>query len=151
MTQTFDTRLARDGELHSILDLYKDLHEKDNPLPPADRLRKTWAEILNQPGMHVLVVDHDGKLVASCVLTIIPNLTRGARPYGLVENVVTRQGYRKMGIGTALLKHALGIAWKSHCYKVMLLTGSKNPATLRFYEQAGFVQGVKTGFIAKPE
>ena len=30
----------------------------------------------------------------------------------------------------------------------MLLTGSKNPATLRFYEDAGFEQS-KTGFQAR--
>jgi hypothetical protein len=29
----------------------------------------------------------------------------------------------------------------------MLLTGQKDPATLRFYEQAGFARGIKTGFI----
>jgi len=27
-----------------------------------------------------------------------------------------------------------------HCYKVMLLDGSKNPATLDFYRNCGFVQ-----------
>jgi hypothetical protein len=34
------------------------------------------------------------------------------------------------------------------CYKVMLLTGSNDPATPRFYEDAGFEQS-KTGFQAR--
>ena len=44
-----------------------------------------------------------------------------------------------------VLKHAIATAWKHDCYKVMLLTGSKNPATLKFYSDVGFEQN-KTGF-----
>jgi ribosomal protein S18 acetylase RimI-like enzyme len=43
----------------------------------------------------------------------------------------------------------LEIALRHHCYKVMLLTGSKNEATLHFYERAGFVRGEKTGFVVR--
>jgi hypothetical protein len=50
----------------------------------------------------------------------------------------------------ALLGDALGIAWAQNCYKVMLLTGSKEAATLRFYEQAGFRCDGKIGLIAYP-
>ena len=100
--------------------------------------------------MQVLVAELNGSLVASCTLAIIPNLTRGARPYGLIENVVTHVAHRRKGIGTCLLRHALQIAWERNCYKVMLLTGSKSKGTLQFYEQAGFRKGVKTGFIAMP-
>jgi GNAT superfamily N-acetyltransferase len=81
---------------------------------------------------------------------IILNLTRGARPYGLIENVVTHPDWRRRGIGTRILKSSLELAWEQDCYKVMLLTGRKDEATLRFYQEAGFEAGVKTGFIAKP-
>ena len=45
------------------------------------------------------------------------------------------------------LEAACGIARSAGCYKVMLLTGSKQDATLRFYERAGFNQNDKTAFI----
>lgn len=48
-----------------------------------------------------------------------------------------------------MLKHALSLAWSRNCYKVMLMTGSKQESTMRFYEQAGFARGEKTGFIAR--
>jgi GNAT superfamily N-acetyltransferase len=109
-----------------------------------------WEEMLHNPGLHCLVVEDTGRLVASCTLVIIPNLTRGARPYGLIENVVTHVDYRRQGIATRLLQQALEIAWEAGCYKVMLLTGRKDEATLRFYEKAGFHRGEKTGFVATP-
>ena len=144
-------RVIKRHELSALLDLYRHLRDADAPLPADDVLQQVWDDILQDPKMQVLVADLDGNLVASCILAIIPNLTRGARPYGLVENVVTHPAHRRKGIGTRLLRHALQIAWERNCYKVMLLTGSKSEGTLRFYEQAGFRKGVKTGFIAMPD
>ena len=36
---------------------------------------------------------------------------------------------------------------KENCYKMMLLTGSKKPETLHFYEKAGYNSSDKTAFI----
>ncbi|MEH2045727.1 hypothetical protein [Nostoc sp.] len=49
-----------------------------------------------------------------------------------------------------MLHYALALAWQQQCYKVMLLSGSKREETLKFYENAGFKRGVKTGFVALP-
>jgi GNAT superfamily N-acetyltransferase len=135
-------------ELPALLDLYGHLHPTDVPRPDEETLGRLWNEILNDPKLHYFVAEAEGQFVASCTLAIIPNLTRGARPYGVIENVVTHANYRRQGIGTQLLQHALQTAWSQQCYKVMLLTGSKQEATLHFYEQAGFQRGVKTGFVA---
>jgi GNAT superfamily N-acetyltransferase len=143
--------IARE-ELAELLDLYKHLFEKeDAPLPPDEQVKALWDEITANPLLHYFVGEIDGQIVSSCTMAIIPNLTRGARPYGLIENVVTHRDYRKRGFGTQVLRRALQVAWDNGCYKVMLLTGRKDEATLRFYERAGFKLGVKTGFIAHPE
>lgn len=63
---------------------------------------------------------------------------------------VTADAHRGKGYGTAVLRQALERAWEADCYKVMLLTGSSRPAVRRFYEQAGFRTGLKTGFVAHP-
>jgi GNAT superfamily N-acetyltransferase len=142
-------RKAEAGDLDGLLSLYKDLHTADEPLSDHAAVEKVWAEILAASGHFVFVLAQDQALVASCVLQIVPNLTRGAKPYGLIENVVTRQDRRGQGLGTEVMKHALAQAWQKGCYKVMLLTGRNDPKVFDFYEKLGFKLGVKTGFVVK--
>ena len=139
-------REARTEDLNDILELYLHLHE--DSIPAADgHLEETWKQIMEDRNHHLIVNEVDGKVVSSCVCVIIPNLTRGVRPYAFIENVVTHASYRGRGLARACLDKAREIAAEENCYKMMLLTGSKNPATLRFYEMAGYNSSDKTAFI----
>lgn len=137
-------------ELDALLALYRHLHEADDPLPERAVVESTWRELLASPHHRYFGGYVDEQLVASCTLTVIPNLTRACRPYGLIENVVTHADHRNRGHGKAILAHALAHAWSERCYKVMLLTGRKDDATLRFYESAGFDRHGKQAFFARP-
>jgi len=88
-----------------------------------------------------------GRIVSSCVCVIVLNLTHGQRPYALIENVITDSAYRDRGLATKCLDYAKALAIKQNCYKMMLLTGAKEDATLRFYERAGYNRKDKTAFI----
>ncbi|MCL4553067.1 MAG: GNAT family N-acetyltransferase [Candidatus Marsarchaeota archaeon] len=141
-------RHAVDSDLEQLLQLYQHLHPSDPPLTVDTSVRQLWSQILADNKVHVLVAVAEAGLVASCVLMMVPNLTRGARPFGLIENVVTHAQHRRKGYGRRVLEGALAIAWRNDCYKVMLMTG--NASTLQFYRHCGFVQGVKTGLVAYP-
>lgn len=139
------------SDLTALLRLYTFLNPTDPILQPEDpAVLRQWAVIRADPHLRYYVVEVDGSVVATCAFTLIPNLTRGMRPYGVIENVVTDPAFRQQGLGTSVLHHALAEAWREGCYKVMLSTGSKRESTLRFYEKAGFQRGVKTGFVAYP-
>jgi GNAT superfamily N-acetyltransferase len=140
----FSIRAALPSDLEGLAALYPHLNPSDEPI--ARDLAASRLDAIKQiPGSEVLLGLLDHKPVATCTLIVIPNLTRGGKPYGLIENVVTHVGYRGRGDGTRLLHAAVAAAWDAGCYKVMLMTGSKQPSTLRFYESAGFEQ-TKTGF-----
>jgi len=143
-------RKLQSHELKPLLALYAHLHAHDAPLPPEPAIEAVWSEALANPRIHYFGGFVGDSLVTSCTLTVIPNLTRGCRPYGVIENVVTHAAHRGQGWGKAVLTHALGEAWRQRCYKVMLLTGRKDEGTLRFYEQAGFDRHGKQAFVAKP-
>jgi GNAT superfamily N-acetyltransferase len=138
------------SDLDALLALYEDLHSNDDPLPARSSVEHTWESILAGAGSHYLGHFVDGALVSSCALTVVPNLTRGCRPYALVENVVTQAGHRRKGYATSVLRHALELAWSERCYKVMLLTGRSDEGIVAFYEAAGFKPDVKRGFVALP-
>jgi GNAT superfamily N-acetyltransferase len=106
---------------------------------------RRFEQLKRYPGSEVFIGLSEAAVVASCTLIIIPNVTRGGQPYGLIENVVTHAGFRGRGFGKRLLQVAVDAAWQVDCYKVMLMTGSKKPTTLAFYASAGFEQN-KTGF-----
>ncbi len=133
-------------ELSELLNLYLYLHEESVP-EMSDYLRKTWNSIMKDPNHHIVVKKVDGIIVSSCVCVIIPNLTRGVRPYAFVENVVTHENFRGKGYATECLDYAKKIAEKENCYKMMLLTGSKKESTLNFYRNAGYNSEDKTAFI----
>jgi GNAT superfamily N-acetyltransferase len=144
-----NVRPIRSDGLAQLLALYAHLHS-DDPLPATDVAEATWLELMANPRYQYIGGYVGDELVSSCTLTVIPNLTRGCRPYGLVENVVTHAGHRNRGYGKAVLAHALSHAWSVGCYKVMLLTGRKSEATFTFYESAGFNRDEKQAFVAKP-
>ena len=139
-------REANRDDLNALLELYLYLHEDSIP-DQSEHLSRTWEQIINDPNHHIIVNEVDGKIVSSCVCVIIPNLTRNVRPYAFIENVVTHKDYRRRGLAQECLNFARDIALKENCYKMMLLTGSKNPNTLRFYEKAGYNSTEKTAFI----
>jgi GNAT superfamily N-acetyltransferase len=144
MGRSLSIHTATPSDLGSLLMLYAELNPADpkiNPSVAVERLETIRA----QPGMQIFIGFAAGQPVATVTLVVIPNLTRNGASYALIENVVTAAAHRKKGYGATLIAHAVDWAWEAGCYKVMLLTGSKEPATLRFYEGCGFIQD-KTGY-----
>ncbi len=81
------------------------------------------------------------------MLVIVENLTRGQRSYALIENVVTHENFRGRGCASKILEAAKEIAVRRNCYKIMLMTGSKQESTLNFYRRAGYNSNDKTAFV----
>ncbi|MCM3633544.1 GNAT family N-acetyltransferase [Paenibacillus camelliae] len=146
--KNISVRVIKPNELDQLLALYKHLNP-DDPELNISEIHNHWNEIISDPLMKIIVVECDGKIVSSCVLVLVRNLTRGARSYGLIENVVTHSDYRKQGYGRLVLQKSIELAQEHNCYKVMLMTSSRMEGTNRFYEECGFEKGDKTAFIKK--
>jgi len=141
-------RIAEERDFESIMNLLRQLNP-DDPVSTDGRDKITFAQILKEPNLRLLMLEENGKIISTCYLNIIPNLTRNASPYAVIENVVTDLAFRNQGFGQKLMKFALESAWKAGCYKVMLQTGSKRESTHKFYVSCGFAEGEKFAFNAR--
>ena len=142
-------RLAETSDLLKISGLYHDILEEE--APPREALEKSWNEIAGSDRTLLFLLEVDGRPASTCMLAIIPNLTRGARPFGVIENVVTAMELRGRGYGGRMVRHAVDTAWRRGCYKVMLLTGRKDEKVYRLYEGAGLRRDIKQAFAAYAE
>lgn len=138
---------ARD--LGGVLELYKELRPGDPALSP-EVAKAAFESLIARPDIELLVCDGNGVLTATCMLALVPNMANGARPFGVIEHVVTRSMFRRLGHGRELLRHALKLAWSRSCYKVILLSGSQREEAHKLYESVGFVGGIERGFVARP-
>ncbi|MFC3982758.1 MULTISPECIES: GNAT family N-acetyltransferase [Streptosporangium] len=142
-------REAVPDDFAGVMRLYRQLQPKDPVLSDGSDVA-TFTRILDSPGLHLFVLEAEGAVVATAYLNVIPNLTRSASPYAVIENVVVEESLRGTGLGKQVMAGTLRAAWDAGCYKVMLLTGSSRPATHAFYRACGFSSDAKTAYLARP-
>jgi GNAT superfamily N-acetyltransferase len=122
----------------------------DDPALEPSVARRVFESILETPGLSMLVLEQDGAIVASAYLNVVPNLTRAAAPYAIIENVVVDEAHRGQGLGKDIMARTLDVAWEAGCYKAMLQTGSRRPSTHAFYRACGFSGDEKYAYVAHP-
>ena len=142
-------RFAEFRDLQGLLALYQVLRPHDPELG-AEQAEARWRELLAQSHIRVVVAENAGKVVSTCMIALVTNLTSGGRPFGLIEHVVTLPQFRGRGLARATLQHALDFAWSQSCCKVMLLSGMQRGEAHALYESLGFRGDVERGFVIKP-
>ncbi|MDE2365189.1 MAG: GNAT family N-acetyltransferase [Hyphomicrobiales bacterium] len=143
-----DVRIARQADLDALLKLFA-ASEVSRAAEPADRAAQIWSQILSRDGVSVFVADRAGELIATCMLITIPNLLRGGRQHGFLENVLVRSDVRGQGYGRAVVGAALAAAWTADCFHVLLQSGRADPRVHRFYARCGFEPGLRTAYVAR--
>ena len=138
-------REARRGDFPGVIRLYRQLLPQDPVLTDGSD-EAVFNQILDTAGLHLFVLEKDGAIVASTYLTIVPNMTRSASPYAIIENVIVDEMWRGTGLGKQIMAATIQAAWDAGCYKVTLTTGSRNPNTHAFYRSCGFSAETKTAY-----
>ncbi|MFI6243311.1 GNAT family N-acetyltransferase [Micromonospora sp. NPDC050795] len=112
----------------------------DDARPHADRLAIAWRHLHAQAGRRLLLAVAGDTFVGTLDTVVVPNLTHGARPYMVVENVVVMSDWRRRGVARALMLAALDEATAAGCYKVQLVSNAVRTDAHRFYASLGFTQ-----------
>lgn len=140
-------RLSIERDLVPLLELFR-VSEVSSIANPIENAEEIWAQTLSCGNSMVFVAEADDLIVATCMLIVAPNLLREGQQHGFLENVVTHPDYRGKGYGRSVVQAALNEAWEKNCYHVLLQSGRESPIVHRFYENCGFIPGLRTGYVA---
>jgi GNAT superfamily N-acetyltransferase len=141
-------RLATTADLDALLALFA-VSEVSRAVEPRARAEQIWQTTLARDGVAVFVSEADARIVSTCMLLTVPNLLRGGRQHGYIENVVTHPEFQRRGHGRAVIAAALAEAWQRDCHHVLLQSGRGDPRVHRFYEGCGFIPGLRTAYAAR--
>ncbi len=141
-------RFADAADLDALLALFA-VSEVSRATEPRARAEQIWQQTLARDGLAVFVSDAEGNIVSTCMLITVPNLLRGGRQHGIIENVVTHPDFQGRGHGRAVIAAALAEAWQRDCHHVLLQSGRADPRVHRFYEGCGFIPGLRTAYVAR--
>lgn len=130
-------RRAKESDLTEILELLKQLHPKDKPLTLKES-KNIFAQLTKNNNYYLLVAEINNKIVGTLYLVIIPNLTRGARHWAQIENIIVDEKWRRKEIGRKLIEYAVNLAKKNNCYKFFLTSNIKREDAHKFYKSVGF-------------
>jgi ribosomal protein S18 acetylase RimI-like enzyme len=131
-------RAAGVEDLPALRALLEELHATPDPWDDA-RAAAVLEAILGDPRRRLLIAEVDGGEPAGTIdVVVVPNLTRDARPYAVIENVVVAARFRRRGIGRALMDAAVEHARAEGCYKLQLISAARRGEAHALYEAAGF-------------
>jgi L-amino acid N-acyltransferase YncA len=115
------------------------------PVPITDAAMEAWREIEATPGRSVLVAETNGAVTGSVDLSVVPNLSRDASPYAIVENLALLPSARGGEVSRELLRRAIDLARAAGCYMVQLTASPYDAAAHALFQSLGFLP-TATGF-----
>lgn len=104
------------------------------------RYAAAFAAIDADPAHRLIVAESDGEIVGTLQISVIPGLPSFGMARGLLENVHIRADQRGRGLGTAMMRFAIGYCRERGCGLVQLTSNKARSDAHRFYEALGFVK-----------
>lgn len=153
MAISLRVRPAVAGDLDAILALLAadTIASQRKRLP--DRTAESFAAILDDPNIVMLVADTGGAIIACAQVTMTPHLTYDGGIRATIEGVRVHAEHRGSGIGKELIRAVIELARERGCHMVQLTTDKRRPEALRFYEKLGFAathEGMKLRLSPEP-
>ncbi|GHA16646.1 acetyltransferase [Devosia pacifica] len=136
-------RRATIADLEAVLAL-SDAGNANGPIEPDPvayrdpRYSAAFEAIAAHPDHDLFVVEHEGEVVGTFQLSIIPGLPRFGMTRGLLENVHVRADQRGTGIGTKMMEWAIAHCRERGCGLVQLTSNKVRKDAHRFYQRLGF-------------
>jgi len=124
-------------DLSGILKLYNQLNNSNTVSFTIKEADKIWKKI-EKSNIKYFLAKEKSKILGSCYICIIPNLTYNGKSIGFIENLIVNETNRGRGIGKKLMEMAIEYARENDCYKVVLQSGLNREEAHLFYNKMGF-------------
>jgi ribosomal protein S18 acetylase RimI-like enzyme len=89
-------------------------------------------------GYEIVALENEGTVMAVMGYRILYDFVRGKHVY--IDDLVSSEEARSLGLGARLLKHAEEMAIQHQCKSLRLCTGLENEGGIRFYKKNGWTQ-----------
>lgn len=142
---TFETtvRQASPSDAESIAVLYRQLVGDSAVTVLPERI----AEIHKGSHAALFVCERQNRVCGTALVALCADVMFQSQPFAVIENLIVDASIRRLGVGTALLRHIEAFCLARDCSKIMLLSSSHREHAHRFFERGGFVGSVKRGFV----
>ena len=120
---------------------------------PDDAYLQAFAEIDRDARNELVVMEEEGRIVATLQLTFLPSLTHLGGERAQIEGVRVAADHRGAGVGRRLLEWVVSRAEERGCRMVQLTTDKRRSDAQRFYEGLGFEathEGMKLHLPGRP-
>ncbi|WP_100182469.1 GNAT family N-acetyltransferase [Candidatus Nitrosotenuis aquarius] len=134
-------RAATKNDIDDVLLL---LYELGRPKPRTKSQKTMFEKQILQyiKKKQLTVVTVDSNMVGVIDMILMPRLNQTRLEMYVPELVVSRN-HQKMGIGKALINHAISVAKKKNCFRIRLESGHARKESHKFYSHLGFDQYAK--------
>ena len=121
--------------INSFFDTLSNLTEIGIDVYNKEFSRKIFEKIKKVDNIKIFVAIKDSDIVGSITALIEQKFVHNGGKICHIEDVVTRKGFEKLGIGSILVEKVIEFAIQEKCYKVILNCSEYNS---KFYEKLGF-------------
>lgn len=133
-------RKARETDLPAIRSLMAVLEYDGKPPVTMAKARRVFNAMKRYPDYRFYVATIDGEVVGTYALLIMHTMADQGRPSAIVEDVAVDPAHQGAGIGSAMMRHAMQLAKKHNCFKLVLSSSLRRHDAHKFYRKLGFTQ-----------
>lgn len=130
----------RSEDIKELLGLYRELMPYNNS---EEKALEIYNKMLMDEKYLVLVAKENNKIVGSALAVCCMLLGYEGRNFLVIEDVIVKNEFRGLGIGSKLMKSIDEFAVKSNCGYSILVSKAYRKKAHEFYERLGFTEDVR--------
>lgn len=135
---SFTVRKAQFDDLRVMARLIGDLFAIESDFKSDfDKQYAGLKLLFRDPNADILVAKYRNTAIGMVTVQRVISSAEGGYA-GLIEDVIVREEYRSMGVGSRLIEHVVDLARVRGCLRLQLAADKANIRALEFYDRHGF-------------